>query len=584
GSIAFSKSNPAIVYAGMGDSKIGYLGSGVLKSTNEGRSWSRVSNSTLPSPGAISKLEVDPADPNRVYVAQYAKLAKEKTTSSGLYISTDGGVNWSRAQAGAPRDIAIDAANPRTLYLGLSRIEKDTDPPFGLYRSTDRGNTWASLFTTQYEAKGGRDIRIAVTPANPQRIYVYFGGWVRSQFEVAVKMSTDGGETWVDRGANGFDLAQFGYNTFIVADPRDASTVYLGSRDLYKSTDGGINWTNLTRNFTDFEFPYSYTPGISNSHPDQHALAFSPVNSREFYIGNDGGISKTNDGGNSFQSLNATLTLTQFTSITLHPTNPAITYGGTQDNGTQRRFTEPGQWYEIVSGDGGRTVIDAVNPGTVFTTFVRGAVFRLYDDGRYFDNQVAWNSSFGEPDEGARIAFYPPFTGNGIDSTLYLGTWRLFTSNNLGESWSAPAGVLDLTKGVTTRGADVLTAISVARSDSNIIYTGSAFGRAMVSKDGGASWTDITAGLPDRFITSIAVDSASPANAYLTVSGFESGHVFKTTDTGATWTDISGNLPDIPVSAALIDPVNPNTIYLGTDIGVFRSTDGGRSWREFNKG
>jgi photosystem II stability/assembly factor-like uncharacterized protein len=584
GSIAFSKSSPSIVYAGMGDTRHGYLGNGVLKSTDDGRTWRRISNSSLPSPGTIAKLEVDPADPNRVYVAQYAKLSAEKVTSSGLYVSTDGGVNWNRTQAGAPRDVVIDAADPKTLYLGLSRIEKDTDPPFGLYRSTDRGNTWANLFTTQYEVKSARDIKIAVSPDNPQTIYVYMGGTTGVRFEAQVKVSTDGGATWLDRGASGFDLAQFGYNTYIIADPKDANTVYLGSRDLYKSTDGGFNWTNLTHNFTHAESPYTYTPTISNTHPDQHAFAFVPGSSNQFYIGNDGGLSETVDGGKTFQSLNSTLALTQFTSIAVHPTDASITYGGTQDNGTQRRLFGSGQWFEMAAGDGGRVVINPLNPGMVFTTYVRGAVFRFFDDGRYLDNQVAWSTSFGEPDVSPRIAFYPPFTGNGVDSTLYLGTWRLFISSNLGDGWSAPAGELDLTKGITDKGRDVLSAIGIGRSNTNVIYTGSTQGRAMVTTDGGATWADVTAGLPDRFITSIIVEPEDSRKAYLTVSGFNSGHIFKTTNTGATWSDISGNLPDIPTNALLIDPANPTTLYAGTDIGVFRSTEGTTSWRDFNKG
>lgn len=583
GSIAFSKSNPSIVYAGMGDTNVGYLGSGVLKSTDDGRTWKRVSNNSLPSPGTISKLEVDPADSNRVYVAQYARLAGEKVTSSGLYLSTDGGVNWSRTQAGAPRDLAIDPANPRTVYLCLSRIEKDTDPPFGLYRSTDRGSTWTNIFTAQYDVKIARDIRIAVTAADPQTIYVYLGGTESFGFEARVKLSTDGGATWIDRTASGFDLAQFGYNTFINADPTDARTIYLGSRDLYKSTDAGISWRNLTRNYTPSDEPFGYTPTISRTHPDQHSLAFARGNSNQFYIGNDGGISKTTDGGETFQSLNGTLTLTQFTSIALHPTDASITYGGSQDNGTQRRFPGSSQWYEIATGDGGRVVIDPVNTATVFATYIRGAIFRFYDNGRYFDSQIAFNSSFNEPENGARIAFYPPFTGNGVDSTLYFGTWRLFISTNLGDGWSAPAGELDLTKGITDKGRDVLSAIGVGRANTGVIYTGSAQGRAMVSTDGGANWMDVTRGLPNRFITSITVEPANSANAYLTVSGFNSGHIFKTTDTGATWSDISGNLPDIPTNALLIDPLNPSTLYAGTDIGVFRLT-GGASWREFNKG
>jgi len=66
-------------------------------------------------------------------------------------VSTDGGVNWSRALAGAARDVVIDPGNPRTIYAGLSRIEKDSDPLFGLYRSTDDGTTWSNLFTAQYD-------------------------------------------------------------------------------------------------------------------------------------------------------------------------------------------------------------------------------------------------------------------------------------------------------------------------------------------------------------------------------------------------------------------------------------------------
>src|SRR5215471_11545775 len=96
GSIAFSKSNPTIAYAGMGDAKGGYLGSGVLKSTDEGLTWSRVSNNSLPSPGSITKIEMDPANANRVYAAQYSRVAGGKVTSSGVYVSTDGGINWQK--------------------------------------------------------------------------------------------------------------------------------------------------------------------------------------------------------------------------------------------------------------------------------------------------------------------------------------------------------------------------------------------------------------------------------------------------------------------------------------------------------
>ena len=584
GSLAFSKSDPTIVYAGMGDSKVGYLGSGVLKSTDEGRTWARVSNSSLPSPGTIGKLEIDSANPNRVFVAQYSRVSIDKITSSGVFVSVDGGVNWSRTLAGAARDVVIDPDNPHTIYAGLSRIEKDSDPLFGLYRSTDDGTTWSNLFTAQYELNKRRDIRVAISTGTPRAVYAYFGGFIGDGADAHLRVSTDAGATWGERSLAGVDIAQLGYNTYLVADLRDPLTIYIGSRDVYRSSDGGASWANLTRNFYDGGSGFQYSPGGSNAHSDQHALAFSPTSPNELYLGNDGGVSKSTDGGANFQSMNSTLTLTQFIGIAVHPTNPEITYGGTQDNGTQQRSANSVSWSEIVPGDGGHCVINPLDPSVVFTTYVRGDVYRLQNDGQSFDAQIGSNGAFGESLDSPRIAFYPPFVGNGVDGSLYFGTWRLFVSTNLGNSWLAPAGFLDLTKGITEAGKDVLSAIAVSRSNTNVIYTGSAQGRAMVSRNGGGSWSDITRGLPDRSITGITVDPANPAVAYLTVSGFNSGHVFRTTDTGATWTDISADLPNVPANVLLIDRGDHNTIYLGTDIGVFRSTTGGADWRSFNRG
>jgi photosystem II stability/assembly factor-like uncharacterized protein len=583
GYIAFSKSNPSIAYAGMGDTVLGYLGSGVLKSTDEGASWTRVSNSTLPSPGSIARLEIDPVNSNRLFVAQYSVVSGSKVTAGGVYRSTDGGVNWSRVLAGGARDVILDPSNSRNLYAGLSRIDPDVDPPFGLYHSTDGGDTWSNVFTAQYDLLRRRDIRVAISPSDSRRIYVYYGGYI-ADVDAHLRVSTDGGATWSDHYLWTVDLGQIGYNTYLFADPRDALTVYLGSRDIYKSTDGGNNWTNVTRNFYDSGQGFTYAPGGSKTHTDQHALAFSPNDPNELYAGNDGGVSKTTDGGTTFQSLNAGLTLTQFVGLSLHPTNAAISYGGTQDNGTQQRIGNSRNWREVISGDGGRSVIDPLDPSVVFMTYVRGDVFRLSGNGQSLDAQIGWNGAFGEAYDGARMAFYPPFVGNGVDATLYFGTWRLFISTDLGNSWFAPASFADLTKGYTAAGVDVLSAIAVARSNTSVIYTGSVQGRVMASTNVGRIWSDITQGLPNRSITSITVDPSNAATAYVTLSGFGSSHVFKTTNTGNTWTDISAGLPDVPANTLMFDPIDHNTLYLGTDIGVFRSTTSGAGWRGFNKG
>jgi photosystem II stability/assembly factor-like uncharacterized protein len=585
GSIAFSKSSPSVVYAGMGDTRSVYIGSGVLKSIDAGRTWTRVSNSSLPSPGAIADIEIDPSNPNKVYVAQFSRLSDGRLFASGFYYSTDGGINWTRTLQGLARDIQISPNNPQTIFVGMARIDQPEGMSAGLYKSTDSGATWSPVYTTPFDSRMTRDVRVSVSSSSPQKVYVYTGGFRGGNFEIRVEVSTNNGNSWTNLAAPGVDASQFGYNTYLHSDPSDSNKLYLGSRDIYKSTNGGESWTNLTSNFLrNAQDLFIYNPEVSKTHPDQQSLTFAPSNSNVLFVSNDGGISKSNDGGNTYQSLNSSLTLSQFVSITMHPTEANMTYGGTQDNGNQRRFGNSNTWEEYFSGDGGRTVINPFDPTVLFPSFVRGSVFRFLQNGDFFDKQVSFNSTFGEPVTGARIAFYPPFTGNGVDPTLYFGSYRLFTSTDLGETWSAPADDTDLTKGVNSQGADVLSAIGVARSNTRVIYTGSVQGRAMVSLDGGVSWTDITPGLPDRSITSITVDPDDESSAFATFSGYGAPHVFRTSDAGATWTNITGNLPDVPVNALVFHPIAPNTIYIGTDIGIFRSTAGGGVWSLFNSG
>lgn len=211
--------------------------------------------------------------------------------------------------------------------------------------------------------------------------------------------------------------------------------------------------------------------------------------------------------------------------------------------------------------------------------------------------ELANNSDFDEthPQRPPRIGFFPPFAFSPSTGALYFGTWRLFKSVD-GDNWTAVSESNDiLTKGTSPKfGPDVLSAIGISPSRDGLIYTGSAYGKVMMTKDDGRNWTEVTGSLPNRFVKSIVVDPDDPQTVYLTVSGFGTGHVFKTTDGGAHWADIGGCLPhvpftneclpNVPVNALLLDPDNKDVIYVGTDAGVFRSTTRGALWHPFNAG
>ncbi len=573
GYLAFAPSQPNIVYAGMGDAHGGYNGSGVLRSTDAGKTWTRVNNATLPAPGRIFRLEVDPNDPNRVYVAQFAYQSGNDLFAGGVFVSTDGGVNWTRTLFGLPRDLVIHPTNPRTLYVGLNRVDRPANQAAGLYRSTDGGDTWERIYTSPYATT--QDIRVAVTPADPNRIYVYLGGLPQGSTarEIRLTTSRDGGASWETRRLNEVvDAGQFGYNTYFYVDPAQADTLYIGSRDVYKSVNGGVNWTNLNNSFS---VSGRYNPLVSNAHPDQHSLAFLPGNSNVLFIGNDGGLYKSEDAGRTFRSKNQTLSLSQFVGLAIDPRNPHISLAGAQDNGTQMRMPN-GEWEEIISGDGGQCAFSPTDPDLLFTTYVQGTIFRFRRGA--FNGTVGSERIFGEFGT-PRVRFYPPFAST-RDGRLYFGSWRLFLSRNQGTTWYTPGWAVDLTRSAS----DTINALGVSDVNPKVIYTGSTQGRVMVTQDDGETWRDITDGLPNRVIKSIVTDPNNPAIAYLTVSGYRSGHVFKTTNYGANWQDISGNLPDIPANALVLDPLTSGTMYVGTDIGVFRSSNDGQTWELLNRG
>jgi photosystem II stability/assembly factor-like uncharacterized protein len=179
------------------------------------------------------------------------------------------------------------------------------------------------------------------------------------------------------------------------------------------------------------------------------------------------------------------------------------------------------------------------------------------------------------------VAFIAPFEMSPQDSrVLYAGTNRLYKTTNRAESW-APISTNLASEGY-------ITAIGASPSDARTLYIGASKGRAQVTTDGGVSWTRIDGGLPGRWITDIAVSARDAQRTVYTVSGFGGGHVFLTTNGGTHWRDISGSglaaLPDVPANTVLWHPQRDSVLYIGTDVGLFVSTDLGATWSVDNNG
>ena len=285
GSIAYSMSNPSVVYAGMGDTYTSqYVGYGIMKSTDAGQTWTHINNSSFSAYGGVSKIALNPTDPNRVYVALYDQLLNGPIFSGGVYVSSDGGVVWTRTMAGLAKDVAVSPVTPITIYAAMSRVDLLANALAGLYQSTDDGRTWQLIYTSPYNAGATTDIKVAVSAADPSALYVYSGSNSQSDYRLA--SSKDGGRTWTNLSLpSSFDTEQFGFNTYIVVDPKNANTLYIGTRDVWKSVNAGVSWSNLNHNYE--TRTASFTPGQANMHPDQHAAAFSLTDSNVMVFGND---------------------------------------------------------------------------------------------------------------------------------------------------------------------------------------------------------------------------------------------------------------------------------------------------------
>jgi hypothetical protein len=607
-------------------------------STDAGLTWhlAAVTDSGTPTfPGSTTDVAFDAAHGTN---GTFFALIR----AHGMYSSTDGGATWQRLanqpQGTTPMNTTncptttsnlttcplfrghiavrpVDATHSE-IYVAYVGIDSSGNEIFeGAFRSIDGGGTWsADLGETGY-----------LSPCGPAGSADTTGcGTVQAAYNMYL--------TAIPNGATGTDL-------------------YLGGINIYRcrlanntGTCGASNpWANLTHvygcgtNTTPVAQP-------SHVHPDQHGMDFLRSNPNFMYFANDGGIYSTQDGAAAdgtcaatnaahWQNLNVTLgPMTEFVSFSQDVTSPAsnpTVFGGTQDNGS------PGfngtTWANVNNGDGGFNDIDPTNPNIWYTSNTDVSVQRCSMTPASSCNFISFplivdnipKSQGGNNNIPDASSFYTPFMLDPRDPhKVIIATCRVWRgSSSDPTAWpganSANALSFNLDTGTAvacTSGNVMISALAaggpVAPSGSAaVIYAGREDGRIFVStaaESGQSSFVErsisaATGSCPNNRtggckIGSIAVDpsDATGNTAVATIMGFMGagvgGHVWRTTNAGMSWTsiDISGSgLPDAPADSVVIDPFNTNHIFVGTDVGVFESTNaagGAPTWAVFGTG
>jgi hypothetical protein len=394
----------------------------------------------------------------------------------------------------------------------------------------------------------------------------------------------------------GFGASQFfnqgWYDNVVAVDPVDPNRVWVGGIDLFRSDDGGMSWGMASHWWAESNNPRF-------SHADQHVIVFHPqyngTTNKIMFVGNDGGLFRTDDalaavatgptapcstsnGNVRWRELNNNYGVTQFYHGVPFP-NGETYFGGTQDNGTVVGTDRNGidGWNQILGGDGGYVAVDPGNTNILYAETQFGGIRKSINGGATFSAATS-----GINDD--RLAFITPFIVDPSNSQrLWTGGEFLWRTTNRAANW------VQASTRITTPGA--VSAIAVAPTNPNNVLAGTSDGFILRTNIGLTSsattqWPSVQP--RTGFVSSVMFDPTNANIAYATYSTFGGVHVWRSTDAGATWRGIDGSgttrIPDIPVHWIVVDPANTSRLYVGTDLGVFVSTDGGTRWAVENTG
>jgi hypothetical protein len=610
GSISFSPTDATTLFVGTGEatfSGLSFSGVGVYRITNAETTADLAGPFNQGSAGGdiftgrtLGRIIVHPTDPNIIFVTSASGISGIGGTNAGLVLPNAGVYRSVNALSSTPTftqlaiqgtlglsrsvvDAATEPGNPSRLLISVIGLGGDG----GVYLTTnalDPVPTFTRTLTTGDGNSPGRT-EFAVQKTGPV-VTVYAAAGTSNG---TVFKSIDGGATFSPLAAGlGFCNPQCFYDIAIAVDQTDANKLYLGgspSRVFGRSIDGGASYTNSS----------------SGLHVDTHAFAIAPSDPNIVYFGSDGGIWKTTNVQATpivWQTLNnAGFSATQFMGIALHPLDRYYSLGGTQDNGTEFLAPDGITWVRSDGGDGGFAVIDKNSPSTTNVTAYHtyfnqtnsqiGFTRALLTDP---NGDPIWSGFFGcqsgNSNNGINCAdsvrFYAPMVGGpGNPGTLYFGTSRLYRSSDRGVTMADVSGILPST----------VTAIGVAPQNDDVRLVGLQSGLVYLSTTAGATtMTNVTGSIPARYVGRVAIDPTNANIAYVCLNGYglaAGQHVWKTTNllSGTPiWLPAGIGIPDVPVNSFAIDPADTQHIFAGTDIGVFRSADGGASWLPFNTG
>ena len=602
GAVAIDPSNPKTVWVGTGEAWVRNsvsVGDGVYKSTDGGENWTNVG---LKDSEHVAKILVDPKDGNNVLVCATGHLWNDND-ERGVFKTADGGKTWKKVLAGANGSsgcglLAMSQQEPKTIYASMWDFRRQGwtfrsgGPGSGLFKSTDGGDHWTDI--NDSNAKGlppkpwGR-VAIAVAPSKPQVVYAN----IEAEKGRALYRSDDGGGSWAKLDASNFMVWRPFYFGNLIVDPKNENKIFKPDLLLLLSNDGGKTFNVVS----------------GGAHGDFHDVWINPKNPNVVISGDDGGLWRSEDGGNRWKH-QMNLPVSQFYHVSTDNSDPYHVYGGLQDNSSWVGDSSyPGgvtnsRWENMFGGDGFWMFEDTSDPNYIYAEAQGGEIGRV---NRYTHEirSIKPLPNYGE--KKLRFNWNTPIHMSPNEKgTLYIGAQFLFRSRDHGQSWDRVSP--DLTTndpekqkqeesgGVTidNSSAEMHTSIySISESPKNgqIIWVGTDDGNVQITRDGAKTWTNVVGNInglaKNSWVSTIEAGRFDEGTAYGTFDRHTFGdmkpYAYKTTDFGKTWTALPLAESGVRGYAHVIkeDTVNPNLLFVGTEFGLWISVDGGQHWAQY---
>jgi photosystem II stability/assembly factor-like uncharacterized protein len=563
---------------------------GLYKTTDGGKTWAKSLGPQINGHDVgVADVAMDPKNPLVLYAAAYDKVRRPWTFAAGgpgsaLYKTIDGGKTWNKIETGLPAGtlgrmgISISRQDPNTVYAvvetvevgagaeGLKRLADGFADSHGsvVMRSDDAGKTWRQVAPA-----------IAAAPA-PAAAATGAGGR---------GAATTGAAGRGGRGAGGLNANDTPYYySQIRVDPNNKEHIFVLSTAASQSFDGGQTWQGL------------------GAGGDNHGLLIDPKDSKHMLLGYDHGMSMTFDGGaHWFHPDN--LAAAQCMGIGFDMAQPYNVYCGLQDNGSKRGpSTMKGggaipfeAWSNIGGGDGQQNVVELQTSRYLYNESQFGAMERT----DLWTGQTKGMGGMGRGNtapaqwEGQEIRWNwnaPIVVSPHNPDTVYHAANVVLRSVDRGDAWERISPDLSVNDPATRGGTGNVSYATITALDESpivpgVLWAGTDDGNVQVTKDGGKTWTNVRdriIGDPGYWVSRVEASHANAGTAYVSVTGLRNDDfrplVWKTTDYGQTWTSIAANLPKEAINTVREDPSNADLLWVGTDLGLYGSLDGGKSW------